>query len=202
MTNIKPFAKYNNQNLCIIDSFHWGLTRKPGPQVTCSTPERLVHPQQLWPGSVGEPRSASLTSISLSEQLPQKSFLRYMCGCSVWSGSLYDPVREILLWRKLYKGAFLIIHGARFRFVPRCSGTEKIPPPSSSVRAVDRLCIAACTVEQILSELEMVLITRRYRWKWVCRFFFFFYCFLQNFDRYTKVFAPIRRPSLKWCQLF
>lgn len=47
--------------------------------------------------------------------------------CTVWSRSLYYTVLDILLWRKLHKGAFLIIHGARFRFVPRCSGTENSP---------------------------------------------------------------------------
>lgn len=80
--------------------------------------------------------------------------------CTVWSRSLYYTVLDILLWRKLHKGAFLIIHGARFRFVPRCSGTENSHHCDFHSRAADRLCVAPCTPQQLLSELETLLITR------------------------------------------
>lgn len=56
---------------------------------------------------------------------------------------LYYTVLDILFWRKLHKrrggGRLLIIHGARFRFVPRCLRNWKFSAVLLCRRAADRL---------------------------------------------------------------
>lgn len=105
-------------------------------QVTCSTPVCVPPLTGVTVRLVGEPRSVPLSSL-VAPQFSQ-SFIATpseilsalhlaLSRSTVWSHSLYHTVLDILLWRKLHKGAFLIIHGARFRFVPRCSGTENSP---------------------------------------------------------------------------
>lgn len=101
----------------------------PSHQVTSSTPLCCGH--RDWtesPASLSWLVAARVARSFIAtpwEILPALHLA--LSRCTVWSHSLYYTVLDILLWRKLHKGAFLIIHGARFRFVPRCSGTENSP---------------------------------------------------------------------------
>lgn len=77
---------------------------------------------------------------------------------------LYYTVLEILFWRKLHKrrgGGLLIIHGARFRFVPRCLRNWKFSTVLLCRRAADRLFRLDVQFSNSYPSFEIWLITHR-----------------------------------------